>query len=154
MIHIVEKALDVKFYYVICQTMVKSCINICDCVFDRAFWSESIAVFAEVCLTYWFQYLLETLLNESVPNARDSQWARGSIGLWYVLSSNGFWSVASFCSRNDISDFSGHFFGRHFANIRDCQFICSGCFVSCVVFNISVREQNIFKIFKVLLMCL
>ena len=99
---------------------------------------------AKVCLAYWFQYLLETLLYQSIPNARNSQWAHASVGLWYVLPSYRFGSVASFGARNDILNFGGHFFGRQFADVRDCQFVRSGGFAPCVVLDFPVRQQNVF----------
>ena len=98
MINVVEKAFYVKFDNVMQMAFLKSVICICDCIFDRTVWSESVAVFAKMRFTDWFQDLLETLLNQSVPYARNSEWARFSVGLRNFSSSYRFGTLTSFCA--------------------------------------------------------
>lgn len=59
MIHIIKQFFEVKFNNVMQLTELKS---------------ATVTMFAEVHFTDRLQYLLETLLNQPIPNTRHSQW--------------------------------------------------------------------------------
>ena len=66
MADVVKEPLDIDINYKmkvhsICQ---KHCP--CDSVMRAAVWTKPIAVFVKFCFTDWFQYLFDTLLNDTV----------------------------------------------------------------------------------------
>ena len=144
MVYIVKESFNVKFDNVMQMALLYSIICICYCIFYRTIWSKSVAVLAELCLTDWFQYLLKTLLNQSIPYARNPQWTCCSICFWNFPSSYCFRTIPPFCSLYYISNFFNDLFWRKPFDVINSHSVSTGCVAPCICFYLSVCEQYIF----------
>ena len=114
-------------------------------IFNRPIRTESIAITAEFCFADWFHDLLDTLLYQPVPNARDSQWSGLSVRLRDFFSSYASGGIAVCSSSDNFSYPCDNFIGRQSANIRYPQSVCSRSCTSRIRLDVPIRQHDIFS---------
>ena len=112
-------------------------------MFYRPIRAKAIAVIAKLGFANRLQYLLDTLLDQPVPDARDSQWSCFTIRLGNLLSSHWFGAIAVFAACNNFSDSMDNFGRRQPADVTHVLLVRACCVTACVRLDISVRQHDV-----------
>ena len=110
----------------------------------RAIRSKAIAVVAELSFTDWFHDLLDALLYQPVPDARDAERPCFAVRFWDVFASDRFWPVAVPTPCDNKPHFLHDFFGSPAPDIRDVSVVCACRVTPSVGLDVPVCKQNIF----------
>lgn len=96
MVNIIKETLNIELHNIGKSGSLHKPVNCRYCIFYRPVRTETIAVIAEPGFTDWLHDLLDTLLYQPVPDARDSQRSGASVGLWDFFPSYTSGGVAVF----------------------------------------------------------
>ena len=145
MVYIVKETFYVKLYYILKSWLLHKPVGCRYRIFNRPIWTESIAIVAEPGFADRFHDLLDTLLYQSIPDTRDSQWPGIPVWFWDVFASYASWGVAVFSSLDDFAYPCCDFISGKFTNIRNLQLVCSRRKTPGIGFDVPIGQQDIFS---------
>ena len=144
MIHVVEKALNVELNDVVKMRHLHQRISPRYGMLHRSVRSKAITVVAELSFTDRFHDLLNTLLYQPVPDARDAERPCFAVRFRDVFASDRFGPVAVPTPCDNKPHFLHDFFGSPAPDVCNVSVVCACRVTSSVGLDIPIGKQDIF----------